>query len=639
MITSDKSLSQKLDRLIDENLENPSFSIDTLCQSLGVSRSQLHRTIKEQSQTSASLYIRRRRMLKAQHLLVTTDLRISEISDRVGFSNPQNFSTYFTEEFRVSPTEFRKLPAGLPLLPAETETHAPTETEPEVGTPPLPVLIHTPGPRWWRRRGVLSVGVAAGLLLILGAGLYGWRQAWFVGRPAKPVGNSLAVLPFANLGGADSKRACEGLMDNMHTSVSLLQNLRVTSRMSSDQYENTRKSIWQIGDELQVANLLKGSVLKTNDQLQVKLELINAGDDVRVWTKTYSVPYRDIFQLTDQMVRDVADQLKTTIGASPADRLIPVRTANLDAYNLLLQGRQLLISRTTADIQAALSRFDRALRLDSAFADTYACKAVAYHLLMGTKMADTQPLNRLTEENALAAIRLDPANSIAYGVLGSLYYSTYEWQASENAFRIALQHNPNDAQANYWYSLLLRTLGRVDEAVQYSTQAVALDPLHPIMMGGHITNCVYANRTDLVKANIANGRGLFEYSFSYRVSTAYDALHRQDYEQAVARFQQALALNPEEKGQIPLLIYAEVKRGNRQRAIDFLRQLSDTPRADYERAVVYAGLNQADSSMHYLKKAADRGYLYRDTKVIDPLRPYHSHPVFRAVMRRFKLPE
>ena len=63
----------KLDRLIDENLSDPEFSIDSICQRLGLSRSQLHRVLKDQTSLSTSRYIRQRRLLRARYLLSTTD--------------------------------------------------------------------------------------------------------------------------------------------------------------------------------------------------------------------------------------------------------------------------------------------------------------------------------------------------------------------------------------------------------------------------------------------------------------------------------------------------------------------------------------------------------------------------------------
>ncbi len=642
--TAEHVFIDKLNRLIDDNLDNPALSIDAICQTLGISRSHLHRTVKEQAELSTSLYIRKRRLLKARHLLLTTELRISELCHAVGITNPQNFSTYFTEEVGISPTEFRKLHqspvpvAGSPWpdVPQPPRAAQPVPEVPLLSTP-APTGRFPDHPRFWPRR---RLSLVAGGVILVSAALFGWLRPRLESRVVTPAGNSIAVLPFANLGPPDTNPACEGILSELHSSVSLIKNLKVIARSSSDQYRDTQKTTWQIGDELQVANVLKGSVLKIADQLQIRVEIISTQDDIRTWVKTYRAPYGDIFRLTDQIAQEVAGQLKLSVSASASEKLALARTRNLEAYNALLQGRQLLVSRLDADLLASLTRFDRALVLDSTFAEAFALKAVAYHLLIGSKKLDTPTLNRLTEENALEAIRLDPTSSTAYAVLGSLYYSTYQWQASENAFRIALQHNPNDAQANYWYSLLLRTMGRSDEAVRYSAQAIALDPLHPIIMAGHIVNCAFANRFDLARAGIETGRGLFDKSFAYHWAKALYWMEQAEYDRAVAAFQQAQRLNPDDKGHTPILMYCEAKRGNRPKAIQFLRELTaTTPRSDYERAVVYAGMAQADSSLYFLKKAADGGYFYRDTKAMTVFQPYQAHPVFRAVLRQFKLPE
>lgn len=641
MVSADRQLIDKLNRLINDKLDSTAFTVDTICQTLGVSRSQLHRIIKEQTGLSTSLYIRKRRLLEASHLLVDTDWRIAEIGDAVGINNPQNFSTYFIEEFGASPTEFRK-----------QRTQRPAAAEPGALPKPLPAAVKVPIPdadytnnlpghyRIWHQRRWLYGGFIIGVLVLIGAGLYSWFQARPSGHATQPGGHSLAVLPFVNLGTSDGNLACESMMDDIHRSVSLIRNLTVISRASSDKYRDTPKSIWQIGDELRASNILKGSILRNGEQIQVKVSIIDAQNDILRWGHTYTVAYKNIFSLTDQIAQDVARQLKLPNAAASTERLAQIRTQNLDAYNLFLQGRQLLVSRLEADLWAGMHRFDQALALDSTFAEAYALKAAAYHLLTGSPKLTTQTINRLTEENALRAIRLEPANSTAHAVLGSLYFVTYQWQASENAFRIALQHNPNDAQANYWYSLLLRTTGRVNEAVAYSAKAIALDPLHPIMLAGHIINCTYAGRLDEAQAAIEAGQALFDKSFAFQLAIASYWLMKADYSRAVAAHEQAQRLNPDDKGQVPVQLYCEAKRGNRQKAVTVLRHLTaTTPRADYERAVVYAGLNQADSSLHYLKKAADGGYLYRDTKVLPVFRPYRSHPTFRAVMRQFKLPE
>lgn len=107
MTTPEQGLTARLNQLIDNNLSNPAFSTDMICQELGLSRSQLHRYIKEQTHLSVTLFIRQRRLEKAKDLLLMSSLRISEVADLVGIANPQNFSKYFTEAFAVIPTEFR----------------------------------------------------------------------------------------------------------------------------------------------------------------------------------------------------------------------------------------------------------------------------------------------------------------------------------------------------------------------------------------------------------------------------------------------------------------------------------------------------------------------------------------------------
>lgn len=108
MSVSEQVILEKLAQLIEKNLSNPSFSLDDVYKELGISRSHLHRIIKEHSQLSITLFIRKIRLKKAKELLATTDLRIAEIAEMIGIDSPQNFSKYFVNEFNISPTEFRK---------------------------------------------------------------------------------------------------------------------------------------------------------------------------------------------------------------------------------------------------------------------------------------------------------------------------------------------------------------------------------------------------------------------------------------------------------------------------------------------------------------------------------------------------
>lgn len=451
---------------------------------------------------------------------------------------------------------------------------------------------------------------------------------------------SLAILPFVNMGTPDMDPVCEGLTDDIHTALSLVGHLRVTARSSSDQYRSTKKAIAQISEDLGVSNFLQGKMLNVGDQIQLKIELINAKDDQLLWSKTYSKPSRNVFQLTEQIAQDVARELGLINNPTATEKLSLARTKNMVAYNDFLQGRQLVATRNKEKLLESLAKFRHALSLDSTFAEAQAYKGVVYSLLsnLGYTSNPTQAYE-LAQQNALKAIQLDPTNSTAYGVLGTIYADTYQWQAAETSFRIALQHNPNDAQINYWYSLLLRSTGQLNEAIRYSTQAVALDPLFPVILSGHITTCAYANRFVLAQASIDNGRALFDDSFIFQIGMGYFHLSQGNYAATIADIERALALNPQYPGQLPILMHCEAKRGNRAKALAYLQTLTDTTaQTYYYKPVVFAGLNRRDSCLHNLKTAADGGYIYKDMNVSPLLRDYRSAPVFQTILRQYRYP-
>ena len=71
---------------------------------------------------------------------------------------------------------------------------------------------------------------------------------------------------------------------------------------------------------------------------------------------------------------------------------------------------------------------------------------------------------------------------LAYATMGNIYRDQHQWKQAEAAYEIALKYHPNDAVANYWYSLLLREVSQLDKSVEFSYRATELDPLHP----GHL---------------------------------------------------------------------------------------------------------------------------------------------------------
>src|SRR5438552_15546029 len=156
------------------------------------------------------------------------------------------------------------------------------------------------------KRGVLLTLAAA--LLAAAAFAYSF---YFVAPAPSPNEKSIAVLPFENRS-EDKSNAyfTEGVQDEILTRLSKIRDLKVISRTSTQRYKNTSQNLSQIANQLGVANLLEGSVQKTNDQVRVNVQLIRAANDSHLWAETFDRRLTDIFSVESEVAKAIADQLR-----------------------------------------------------------------------------------------------------------------------------------------------------------------------------------------------------------------------------------------------------------------------------------------------------------------------------------------
>lgn len=150
---------EKLQEIIQKNLEKPDFSIVQICIEMNISRAQLHRKVKATTGLSTSLLIRHVRMEQAKKLLETTDFNVSEIAYQIGVSSPQNFSKYFIEAYGLSPSAYRKQ-RGTPLAETTAEA-APVIVVPDVSDA-------TPEPFKSKRQSAVRWGLLVLVCLLIG---------------------------------------------------------------------------------------------------------------------------------------------------------------------------------------------------------------------------------------------------------------------------------------------------------------------------------------------------------------------------------------------------------------------------------------------------------------------------------------
>jgi len=192
-----------------------------------------------------------------------------------------------------------------------------------------------------RKRHFVIIG-----LLVLALGGFVWGR--FGTGPPEGAGTrpdpSIAVLPFVDMSAdKDQGYLADGLAEEITNMLAGVRALKVTGRTSSFSFKGTNTPISEIGRTLGVAHVLEGSVRKSGDRLRVTAQLIKVDDGFHLWTKTYDTELKNIFEIQDQVARDVAQALSVKLDAVMLNRA-QGGTTNVDAYDRFLRWRQLFLS-------------------------------------------------------------------------------------------------------------------------------------------------------------------------------------------------------------------------------------------------------------------------------------------------------
>src|SRR6266516_5164763 len=209
---------------------------------------------------------------------------------------------------------------------------------------------------------------------------------------------SIAVLPFENLSEEKSNAYfADGIQDEILTRLSKIADLKVISRTSTQRYKKTHQKPSEIAKQLGVANLLEGSVQKTNDQVRVNVQLIRAVNDSHLWAETFDRRLTDIFSVESEVAKAIADKLQAKLTGQEEQVLAAKPTDNPEAYDAYLRGLAytLKTDNTAANSLGAQKYFREAVRLDPKFALSWAL--LSYVDALGYLTLTLQPTVALRE--------------------------------------------------------------------------------------------------------------------------------------------------------------------------------------------------------------------------------------------------
>jgi TolB-like protein/Tfp pilus assembly protein PilF len=488
---------------------------------------------------------------------------------------------------------------------------------------------------------VVVIGAAISLaLFFLGRYTAGNRAA--VAAPNELPEKSIAVLPFESLS-EDKANAyfADGVQDEILTRLAKVADLKVISRTSTQRFKSAPSDLREIAKQLGVMNILEGSVQKSNDQVRVNVQLINALTDAHLWAEIYDRKLTDIFSVESDIAKTIADTLQAKLTGSEKTAISKKPTANPEAYELYLKGRFFWNKRTGADLRKAIDFFNQAIGKDPNYALAYSGLADSYLLLSPYGAAapkDSIPQAKAAVKRALELDgTLPEAHASSARILSGFDFDS---QKAIAEFERAIQLNPNYATAHHWFAAgPLLALGRFDESIAEGKRSIELDPLSMINNADFGNDYYFARRFDEAIAQLRRTIEMEPRSYLAHYYLGEALQLKGQMLDAIAEYRKAVELD-DDPFALALLGQSYARVGRRDEANKILTQLNQEGKARYVDAygigLVFLGLGDKNRAMDELERAYrenDGGDIYniRIDPMLDDLR---GNPRFEVLAEK-----
>jgi serine/threonine-protein kinase len=482
--------------------------------------------------------------------------------------------------------------------------------------------------RWTRSPAFLALAVLVAALA-LALPFYRHRSLTTSSPPEK----SIAVLPFLDLSETkDQEYFCDGMSEEIIDALAKVEGLRVVARTSSFSFKGKSVNARKVGEKLNVANVLEGSLRREGNRVRVTAELINARSGFHLWTETYDRKLEDVFALQDEITRAIVDALKIKLAVSPPTRQQP----NTEVYDLYLQGLYFSNKGSEEDLRRALSFFQRAVEKDPTFARAWTGIAKVWYFLADVyvKPLEAYPASK---EAALKAIALDETDAEAHCYLSEAK-RVLDWDlaGAEAELNRALELDSNSAPAHFFSALLPLFRGELKEGLRLVLEAEKLDPVSPII--SYVATAAYLANSQLDDA-ISEGQRTLQLDPNYfYLDSDLAAAYREkgNFVEAIALYTKA-----QEATHLPssglAITYARI--GRETEAQDILAQLLQAREKRYVSApviaAVYVAFGEKEEAFRWLERAfAEHSGILQWIAFLPEFRPLHSDARFPDLLRR-----
>ena len=419
--------------------------------------------------------------------------------------------------------------------------------------------------------------------------------------------NSVAVLPFVNTSNdPNMDYVSDGISEALINSLTELKQLRVIARSTVFRYKNKEIDPQTMGRELNVGALLMGRVRQIEDNLNIQVDLVDAGTGTQLWGREYERKSSDVLSIKQAIAREVTDRLRLRLTGDEQQQLTKRDTTNAEAYKFYLRGRHYWNKRSLEGMKRAIEEFQQAIDRDPSYALGYVGLADCYLQLEqygGVPSSEVVPKAIAAVDRAL---NLDESLCEAHATSATIKQKMWRWAEAEQELKRAISLNPNYPTAHHWYAYYFYIKRQFDEAMKEIKKAYELDPLSPVI-SENVAN-VYLLKNDPNSAieqcqkTIELDPGFAD--AHYILGFAYLTLRR--VEEATKEFEKSVELSGRAATYLCNLGYCYSVTGRQAEATAILKELEQKyaqgKSSGLFLAAVYAGLGNKNEAFVWLER-------------------------------------
>jgi len=356
---------------------------------------------------------------------------------------------------------------------------------------------------------------------------------------------TIVVLPLVDMSAQQNEQAlCDGLTEELSNWLAHIPTLRVVARTSAFAFKGKNTDVREIGRQLEATHVLEGSLRRSDDQLRITTQLIEAATGLHIWSKTFDLPLGNIFQIEDTVSRSVAEALHLQLAADTAQHWAQRQPEKMEAYELYLLGRVRQRERTTEDNPKAAEFFRRSIDADPQYSLAYVGLAETLLNDIALSRAPLEDVSVQVEPLINRALALTPNLPDALATKGWLLTEQYRLAEALPLLQRAIALNPNDAPSHRYIGLLFDRRADPNSALSHFSTAASLDPLDFI---SHVFRCqelIDLGELEAAEAACARARALDANNLWGPLATSWIARARGNTSQAIQWVEAARKLAP-----------------------------------------------------------------------------------------------